>query len=145
MKRFGILVALALVMGLSFTSCGSDDDNSNNIGSVVGKWNFESVKYTVNGASETEVYDDNEPGCAKDYLEFFENGSAVSGDYVEDCELLQDPATYTRSGNTLTIDADGFISTPEVVIANGTTLVLRYVETDEDGVVEITDITLLKD
>ena len=144
MKRFGILVASALIMGLSFTSCGSDDDNSNEIGSVVGKWNFESVKYTVNGVSESEAYDDHQPGCAKDFLEFFSNGSAVSGDYIEDCELLQDPATYTRSGNILTIDAEGSISTQEILVANGSTLVLRFVDTDSDGTIETTDVTLKK-
>lgn len=144
MKKIGILVASALVMGLSFTSCSSDDDNSNNIGSIVGKWNFDSAKYTVDGVSESEPYDDHEPGCAKDYLEFLDNGSAIAGDYVEGCVLIPDAATYTRSGNVLTIDDEGSIDTSEILVANATTLVLRYVDTYEDGTIETTDVTLIR-
>lgn len=132
MKKFGILVASALVMGLSFTSCSSDDD-SNSIGSVIGKWNFGTLKYSLNGQFVSEeAYDDDEPGCEKDYLEIFSNGTAVNGDYFgSDCELYSDETTYTRNGNTLTINTGETEETAQIIQANSNRMVLRYTEVYE--------------
>jgi hypothetical protein len=144
MKKFGILVASALVMGMSFTSCSSDDD-SNNIGSVVGKWEFNTYKYYLNGQFVSEeAYDDHEPNCAKDYLEIRENGTAKSVDYFgSDCTEFSDESTYTRNGNTITINDGDSTETVQVLTANSSTLVLRYTDTYE-GVTAATDVSFTK-
>lgn len=143
MKKFSILVASALVLGLSFTSCSSDDD-SNSIGSVVGKWNFSTEKVSFGGQVISDApYSDNETGCSKDYLEFSAT-AVVEGDYFgSDCTLDTYSSTYTRVGNTLTVNDDGDIVTYEVLAANSSTLVLRSVDATEAGNVNY-DITLTK-
>ena len=66
MKNIRILFASALLAGMSFTSCSSDDD-SNDVGSIVGKWNFSTQKITTNGVVANEgPYNGNEAGCNKD-------------------------------------------------------------------------------
>lgn len=142
MKRVSILVASAFVLGLTFTSCSSDDDSSG--GSIIGKWNFSTEKVSFGGQTITEgAYSDNQEGCNKDYYEFAE-ATLVEGDYYgSECTLDTYTMTYTRSGNTLTITDDGDVSTMEVISVNSNTLVLRSVEATEAGNVNY-DITLTK-
>jgi hypothetical protein len=143
MRKFGILVASALVMGLSFTSCGSDDDSNNS--SIVGKWNFSTAKYTVNGTvTYNGPYDDNEVGCAADNVELFANGTALETDYFNsDCDFDTYPSTYTRNGNTLTVTDDGDVNTLEILELTSNKLVLRSSYTFE-GETEISEITFIK-
>jgi len=143
MKRFGILVASALVMGLSFTSCGSDDDSSND--SIVGKWNFSTEKFIVNGTvTYNGPYQDNEVGCASDNIEIFQNGTTLETDYFNsDCDVDTYAGTYTRNGNTLTVTEGGDVIAIEIVEVTSNKLVLRSSDTFE-GDTEITEITFTK-
>lgn len=143
MKKVRILVASALVLGLTFTSCSGDDDS--NSGSIIGKWNFSTEKVSFGGQTITEgVYSGNEEGCAtKDYLEIGET-TTIEGNYFgSDCDFETYTSTYTRSGNTLTITEDGEVTTSEVVSVNSNTLILRTVEATEAGNVNY-DITFTK-
>lgn len=143
MKKIGILVASALVMGMSFTSCSSDDDSNNN--SIVAKWNFTTVKYTVNGTVVYNgPYEDNEEACAPDNIEIFENGTALETDYFNsNCDFDTYSSTYTRNGNTLTVTDDGDVITTEIIEVTASKLVLRSSDTFE-GQTEISEITFTK-
>ncbi|HEU4496401.1 MAG TPA: hypothetical protein VFR70_05060 [Flavobacterium sp.] len=138
MKKRGIVLVLALIFGLSFTSCNNDDDDSDSIGSVVGKWNQLSRKFSANGATVfDQPYDGHQAGCAKDYIEFFENGTISSGDYKASCVLETSSSSYTRSGNTLVIDNGE--ETYEIITANSSTMILRGTETigEVTGTIEL--------
>lgn len=143
MKKFSILVASALVLGLTFTSCGSDDDSNENK-SILGKWNFTTEKVSVNGVVVTEgAYSDNEEGCNKDYLDIAAT-TVVEGDYwTSDCDLDTYTSTYTRSGNTLTMVDDGETYTVEIVSVTSNTLKIKAVDTYE-GATYTSEVTLTK-
>ena len=145
MKNFRFIVA-ALAMGLALNSCSSDDDKSNNDASIVGKWNFATEKYYINNNLEYQgPYEENEPGCAPDFLQIFDAGSVDQGDYSgADCTLDISSGYYTRSGNTLTLVEDlGNMVTFEIVSVTSNTLVLKNTY-EYDGDTEVSEITFSK-
>ena len=118
MRKITLLFASALIAGLCITSCSSDDD-TDDVSSVVGKWNFSTQKITSNGITINEgPYNGNEQGCNTDYLELFPNNTAVTGDYDETCELELISGTYNQNGNVLNVSGGGISATFEIVIAN---------------------------
>lgn len=130
MKKFSILLVSALALGLTFTSCTNDDDNT--MGSVEGKWNFNKVSYTTSGITTPEQdFDDNEPGCNKDYIELLTGGVAKAGDYYDaSCSLDVSTGVWTRSGNTITIVDSGDVETLEIVSVSATALKLKSTYTE---------------
>lgn len=143
MKKLGILVASVLLAGMAFTSCASDDD-SNNVGSVVGKWNFSTQKITSNGVVINEgPYNGNEQGCATDYIELFDDNTVATGDYNENCELDVTTSTYTRTGNVLNVTDGEIAATFEIVTANATTLLLKNTY-EYEGVAFTTEVKYSK-
>lgn len=85
---------------MSFASCSSDDD-SNNVGSIVGKWNYNRIKTSVNGqVVSDEPYDDDEEACERDYLDIRADSTAEFGDYYIDpgCVLDAYESSYVRKG-----------------------------------------------
>lgn len=98
-----------------------------------GKWYF--VSTSING--ETELYDDHEP-CGKDYLEFLPNNVIKQVD-VWDCDgnnpvSSEYEATYTTSGNKITLGVEGQSNTVTVQKLTNSELEVTYKEDwDEDG------------
>ncbi|WP_196886656.1 lipocalin family protein [Aureivirga sp. CE67] len=86
-----------LALGLSFTSCSSDDDNGS-VATVVGKWDPD--YNIVNGVK----FLDPDQDCDNLYIEFLNNGNIVSHDYT-DCELEEsyEEGTWKVDGNTLSL------------------------------------------
>lgn len=142
MKKFSIALASALVLGLSFTSCSSDDNGGGvTAEKLAGKWEFSKQKYSVGGqALPEEDYDDNEVGCAKDYIIFNENGTYEEGDYwSSECTLDTWDGAYTLDGKTITVDGQDVI----VQTLSGTTLKLKT-SYSEEGVAYTVVMTLKK-
>lgn len=139
MKRLSVLVASALVFGLTFTACSSDEDSTP--ASIVGKWNNSKEMYNVGGQNFPEVaYDDHETGCAKDYLEFAEDGTWTIGDYYDtDCSLSTNSGSYVQDGKTLTWENGN----TTVIKVSGSTLKLKTTET-MDGMTMTTTETFTK-
>lgn len=142
MKKFSILLVSALTLGLTFTSCSNDDDT---MGSVEGKWNFNKVSYTTSGITTPEQdFDDNEPGCNKDYIEFLTGGVAKAGDYYDaNCTLEESTGVWTRSGNTITVVDNGNVETLEIVTVSATALKLKSTYTEGTTTVAV-NITFIK-
>lgn len=142
MKKFSILLVSVLTLGLTLTSCSGDDDS---VGSIEGKWNFSKIKYTINGvASPEEDYEDNEPGCNKDYVEFLESGTYTEGDYSgSECELYSESGTWTQSGNQVSSIIDGELESFQILSVSETTLKVKDTEEFEEGTVTVI-ITLTK-
>ncbi len=131
MKK-SILFASALVLGLTFTSCSTDEDGE--VGSVEGKWNFSTYTVTTSGiTSPVQDYDGNEPGCAKDYVELLASGVAKDGDYSGgDCELDITTGAWVQDGSTLTITVPGD-DVLELKVVSVSSTVLKVKETYTDG------------
>lgn len=142
MKKTKMMLAGLFGAAMLFTSCSSDDSSSSSSSSLVGKWNFDTVQYSAAGQSAPEEpYEDNEPGCAKDYLEFKEDGTLIEGDYwSSECTLETSTGTYTKSGNKVTITFDGESSTATIMSVNDSQLKVKTTETWEG----VTVTTIIK-
>ena len=123
-------------------SCSDDDDASSNADSSVNmskltkKWYY--VSDQVNGV--TFPYDDHE-ACGKDYIEFLEDGTAITADVYE-CNDGQ-PAVeeielpYTVDGKKISINLMGTALTATVKELNDTRLVVEVEEDyDENGTID---------
>ena len=147
-------LTLVLVAFIAFTSCSEDDNGGGNdtSGDIVGTWIGTGVDYT--GTSETttmgqtvsadfvgEAFDinytltfsENPNNVVADGSYSIELTTTINGqsstETVEDLEFLND-GTWERSGNTLTITAEGEPGDATIVELTDTTLVLEIVESE---------------
>lgn len=133
MKKLSILLGAALMMGMTFASCSSDDDSSSvSDEALVGKWNYSKIKTSINGHATPEVdYQDNQAGCSADYVELFANGVTTDGDYYDsDCTLDESDGTWTRDGKVITVTKFGTTQDFTVVSVSSSKMKLKatYVE-----------------
>jgi len=141
MKKLKIVLFSVLALGLTLTSCGDDDNKSNETsGNLEGKWIYAKEGQSALGQ---EQLDDHEhtAGCDKDYLQitattikdvlFYKNGT--------ECQEGSDTATYTREGNTVTVKEgdETFTSTIEKL----TDTELRITDTETFEGVTVTYIS----
>lgn len=127
MRKLEILTSIVLISGLSLTSCQNDDDTSKTA-SIIGKWNFSTQRITTTTGTliNEGPYEGNEASCSADYLQFFEDHTAATGDYDENCELELVSSTYIRDEKDLTLSYGPVSSTDyRILTANETTLVLE--------------------
>lgn len=109
-------------------SCSDDDSSSSvSVEKLVGKkWYYNSYKF----AGQTIPYDDHEE-CGKDYIQFFDNGTAEDVD-IWDCEADIETGNFTLVGKTLTIVSDGDTQTATVKQLSSNKLILEATEDIED-------------
>lgn len=147
MKKSLILSAFILVSVLNFTSCSSEDVSSPTAATdeLVGKWNFSKFSTSFNGVTTPELdYDDNEPGCPKDYLEFKTGGVFNNGEYSgSTCVLDSESGTWTQSGSTITITEGTDVFTAQLVSVTSSELKLKVTETD-NGITITVNLTFTK-
>ena len=104
MKNLSMLPALVLAIGLLATSC-DEDNGGETIAPLAGKWNLDKVGTLVDGNENLVDAPQNEPGCAKDYLELKMDNTVAEGNYdstISACALDVDEGIYSRSHNNLT-------------------------------------------
>ena len=148
MKKVSVLFVLVLAFAMTFVSSCSNDDNDSPkpvTATVEGKWNFSKISAVIDGVpSAEEDYDDNEPGCPKDFIEFKSGGVYTAGDYYNsEGQLETSTGTWSKSGTILTITTEG-VSTPvEVVSVSSTVLKIKFSDTFE-GITTVFNITLTK-
>lgn len=110
MKK-AILTAFVLV-GLTLTSCGSDDNGGGTPATVEGKWTQTRTVTKLGSQGDVSTpYEFNVSGCDKNYIEFVAAGSLFKEQYffkngAQECiEDTQDAGTWSKSNETLTITA----------------------------------------
>ncbi len=117
MKNRGILLALALSIGLFTASC-SDDNEGETIVPLSGKWEISQVG-TIIGDTETLTdAPQNESGCNKDYMDLKIDNTVIEGDYdstISACALSTDDGIWSRSHNNLTRVVDGLTTVQDIV------------------------------
>lgn len=127
------LFALALaIFALSlFGGCGDpkgEEDGPDNA-SIIGKW--QCVRETGRELLNGEVIDEWEDDISADqmFLTFFKGGKGISSSLGEDPQ----PFTYTLSGSTLSVAADGESMEYKVKTLTSKNLVLYVSERDGSG------------
>lgn len=133
MKKFKQLVLLFLVASVTLVSCNKDDDKE---ASIEGSWEFSKVGTLVSGQEFLVDYD-HTTGCSKDYTEIIAGGT-VKDHYFEDlgngCEEGIDNGTWSRSGNNITVNFSGEVTTAEILELSSTTLKLKATDPDTGDV-----------
>jgi len=144
MKKLIVLIVFALVSGMNFTSCSSDDDSTPSA-SIVGKWNYSKMSTIVNGVPSPEIdWEGNEPGCPKDYVEFKTGGVLNEGDYLgSNCELNTFVGTWSQNGNNITITEGPISLSAEIISVTSSSLKFKATETN-NGVTIVVNITFTK-
>lgn len=147
MKKLNILLLFITTLGLTFTSCSSDNENGNN-SSIVGKWEFS--QYGV-GPIGQEIFIDrsNITECGKDYMEFLSDGTYKVVLFKKDngkCTTIEDNGKYIKNGSTLSLKKDNIENLEpaesEIITLNESTLKLRILNKIENQTVS--EISILK-
>jgi major membrane immunogen (membrane-anchored lipoprotein) len=94
-KLFFVLVISAFLLN----ACSSSDDSA----SIVGIWKYNREGSVVDGTEVLTPYSGNQAGCEKDESEFTSNGVIIDTYFTSLCEAVDNPGTYTKSGNTITV------------------------------------------
>jgi hypothetical protein len=118
-----ILFLFLAFTAVSITSCSSDDDNAEV--SIFGKWYNNREAETENGQIVWVAYQ-NECAGKRDYFEFLQNNilkDVYHSDFTN-CEADEDLISWTRNGNTITVDGE----TGEIVLLNNTTLQVKFTD-----------------
>lgn len=135
MKKVSILFVSALVLGMTFTSCSKDDDNSTPA-SLEGKWNFSKMG-AMAGTQEVLVdYQGNEAGCSKDYINLAADGAITDVDYDSTdspCEAFTSTGTFTKTATTITVTIDGSSETVQILSLTSSELKVK----DADGMITL--------
>ena len=122
MKKILCMIAVLA----AFASC-SKDDNENDKGTVLGKWNYNQVSATINGELVVGDYPGNEEGCPKDFLDFKQNGTVSVTDYSKEnstCQSEVNDGTYAISGNSVSVAIDGGTFSGEITQLTNTDMVV---------------------
>nr|WP_294781218.1 lipocalin family protein [uncultured Flavobacterium sp.] len=99
MNKLSILFVSVMTLGLSVTSCSSDDDKG---GSIQGKWELTEVGVLFSGKETLEPATNQ--GCANDIVEFTADGKLVdtyAEFYNNKCNSYSEDGTWTKDGNKL--------------------------------------------
>jgi|SRR6218665_2429635 len=138
MKKITVLAA-ALVFGLSFTSCSSDD-NADSVAEPVlaGKWEYSKQGVAAQGIESLQNYP-NTAGCSKDYILLNANNSFDEALYDKDgAECIEDKesGSYSVANNVITLDyADSTFDDQYVVLSiTQSELKVKMVTEETNGV-----------
>lgn len=115
-----------MAIALTFAACSSDDDANEN-GTLLGKWNYNQVSATINGEIVVGNYPGNEEGCPKDFLIFAQNGTVVLTDYTKDnteCQTQIIEGTYAAVGTNVSVAIDGGTFSGQITKLTSTTMIV---------------------
>jgi hypothetical protein len=133
-----ILLFVAIVSLSSITSCSDDDEAA---ASLLGKWEYSQSGIAAGRQDVLFPYEHTE-GCTKDFVQITAT-SYVDHSFFNDggCEVDIETATYTRSGNTLTIGTGADAYSATIVTLNGNTLKLNVSSEDLPGITAVLVLT----
>ncbi|MFY7664601.1 lipocalin family protein [Flavobacterium sp.] len=135
MKSFFKVGLLFWFSALVLVSCGSDDNGPTTPASIIAKWTPTRTVISANGGNISSNYTGNEPGCDKDYIEFTAgnafNNVVFFRDATNTCTAsAAEPATYTKTENTLVITGDIYGGSYQIVRLTNTELQIEIEETN---------------
>lgn len=135
MKKIKVVLASLTIATLTLTSCSSDDSSGTSV-SIVGKWNPIKTVIKSSGSTITQDYDENEAGCAKDFIEFVEGGVLRNVIYFKNAENActedaAEPEVWAKTDDELTITGGEYDGTYEITKLSGSEL--RVTQTESLG------------
>ncbi|NMH29348.1 lipocalin family protein [Flavobacterium silvaticum] len=146
MKKLIKSIGLMAFAGLSLVSCSSDDDGfSFSEDQITGQWAYSKQRYAINGVwSEEMDYEGNESATCPDFWQLNADHTTLERDYwSSECDYYDDTATWSKSGNTITI-ADGDLSGSYNVISLSSTSLVIEETYSEEGFTYIDQYTFVK-
>lgn len=143
MKKLSILFLSVVTLGLSVSSCSSDDNDS---ASIEGKWQLTEEGAILNGQEILQPVT-NEGGCNSETYEYLENGTVIntySEFYNSKCTEFTDNGTWSKDGNNLTekYEGDSTGDTYEIAKLSGSQLKLK--ETYSEGGITFASVRVFK-
>jgi len=142
-KKIASLMVACVTLLLVLSSCSGDDAPSTPDSSIVGKWDYNKIGYIVNGIIvPDEDYQQNQPGCNKEYLRFKNDGFMNFGQHSSDCVLSPSSSvdfpwsqtTITLSLNPEVAEQSGVPVNWEIVSVSSTDLQIKGDMTGMEGV-----------
>ena len=132
MKKLITILFSLLALGLAATSCDDDDNTSNNTRSeLVGKWGYSKEEKGDGPLTDYQHFQ----GCNKDYMEFSAQSVKDVRHYTNgiECANISHTASYTRNGNTLTVEGGTLSFSGTIEKLTATELIISELET-QNGV-----------
>lgn len=136
MKKIKSVLAVFVLVGLTLTSCSSDDNSGPATPTtVVGKWTLTRTVTKLGSQAEVSTpYEFNVAGCDKNYIQFTEAGSAFKEQYffkngAQVCvEDTQGTGSFSKVDQVLTIDSEesNYDGVYNINTLSGTQLVLSF-------------------
>ena len=136
MKKLALLFVAVLAVGV--TSCSKDDDAAG--ASLEGKWEYSKEGGIIQGQEVLTPWQ-HAAGCTKDFTLITATTIVNSEFSGSDCSEYNDTETYTRNGNTITVNRDGDIFTGTILQLDNTTLKIKGEEMTEGGIT-YSDVTV---
>lgn len=123
------LLLFLVFSALSFTSCDKNDDETSEV-SILGKWYHNRESESDTGQPVWIAYE-NECEAERDYSEFLANNilKDVYHAQIGGCEPEVDNLSWSRNGNTLTIDGN----TADIILLNETVLQVKVNDPEDEG------------
>lgn len=133
MKKRVLLFVSIVSLSLIFNSCSKDDDNgSSTSGNIVGKWIYLKQGEIVGGEEFLYPYE-NSCTSENDFTQIYSNGTLRDVYYNSTCSESIDNATWTRSGNMITVSyGPGESSTSEIIELTSTKLKVKFYDEVDD-------------
>lgn len=104
-------VAALAFSAIFFMGCSDDDNNGPQTnGDLTARWNPDKILVEIGNDDQTTVYDDHEPGCEKDFIEFNDDLTFTFAEFVTlsgGCQMFVDPAVASWSRNELNLNITG--------------------------------------
>lgn len=133
MKKRILLFVSIVSLSLTFNSCSKDDDNgSSTSGNIAGKWIYLKQGEIVGGEEVLYPYE-NSCSSENDFTQIYSNGTLRDVYYNSACSESIDNATWTRSGNMITVSyGPGESSTSEIIELTSTKLKVKFYDEVDD-------------
>lgn len=135
MKKITFLSLLLLTFCILFFSACKKDEELSTKDKLVGKWNYESVKFEE--YENEKLVDSGSDSITGATIEFKDNETYVATSTDKDGDVDTSNGTWKLEGNTLKMGEIGDINTMEIKEITGKKMVLLYEEKGigiEDGI-----------
>lgn len=143
MKKLTVLFLSAMTLGLSVSSCSSDDDDKKSA-SIEGKWEITKAGLIVGGQEALADYE-NEGGCTIPTMQYNADGKFIdiTSEYWDSqCSTYQETGTYKKDGNTLTLKYDDDEAKLDILELTESTLKVKMTYSEEG--MSITAVSVYK-
>lgn len=147
MKSLKLFFLSVLTLGLSVSSCSSDNssnDEQKTSASIIGKWEITRKGNVLNGDALLLPYK-NEGGCSNDNIEYVEDGKYKENQYEyanSKCKTYNNDGTWSKGDDILTTkDILGNTFKYEILKLDDTTLRIKIIQGVQNPIYSVIEYT----